>query len=72
VKEGQWVRQVIQGILSALVGMLVLVVVQMGRASLVDLRSWTILVGAAVALISFRVNLLWVVISAACFSLLIF
>jgi chromate transporter len=31
VKEGQWVRQVIQGILAALVGMLVLVVVQMGR-----------------------------------------
>ena len=72
VKEGQWVRQVIQGILAALVGMLVLVVIQMGRASLVDWQSLVILVGAAAALIRFKVNLFWVAAAAACLSLFIY
>jgi len=72
VKEGQWVRQVIQGILAALVGMLVLVTLQMGRASLVDWQSLVILVGAAAALIRFKVNLLWVAAAAACLSLFIY
>jgi chromate transporter len=72
VKEGQWVRQVIQGILAALVGMLVLVVVQMGRASLVDWKSLTILVGAVTALIPFKINLIWVVTAVACLSLFIY
>jgi chromate transporter len=56
VKEGQWVRQVIQGILAALVGMLFLVVIQMGRASLVDWQSLVILVGATAALIRFQIK----------------
>jgi chromate transporter len=72
VKEGQWVRQVIQGILAALVGMLILVTLQMGRASLVDWQSLVILVGAAAALIRFKVNLLWVAAAAACLSLFIY
>ncbi|MFA4902305.1 MAG: chromate efflux transporter [Desulfobaccales bacterium] len=72
VKETQWMRPVIQGVLCALVGMLILVVIQMGRASLVDWQSWVIMVGAAVALIAFRINLLMVVIAAACLSLLLF
>ncbi len=72
VKETSWMRPVIQGILCALVGMLILVVVQMGRASLVDWQSWGLMLGAAVALIVFRLNLLLVVIAAAALSLLIF
>ena len=72
VKETRWMRPVIQGILCALVGMLILVVFQMGRASLVDWQSWGIMVGAAAALIAFRINLLLVVIGAAGISLLIF
>jgi chromate transporter len=72
IKEVQWMRPVIQGILSALVGMLVLVTVQMGRASLTDWQSWAIMVGAVVALIGFRVNLLWVVLVAAGVSLVLF
>jgi chromate transporter len=72
VKETQWMRPVIQGVLCALVGMLILVVIQMGRASLVDWQSWVIMVGAAVALIALRMNLLMVVIAAAGLSLLIF
>ena len=72
VKESRWMRPVIQGILCALVGMLVLVVFQMGRASLVNWQSWVIMVGAAVGLIAFRVNLFLVVIAAAGISLLIF
>ena len=65
-------RPVIQGILCALVGMLILVVFQMGRASLVDWQSWGIMVGAAAALIVFRINLLLVVIGAAGISLFFF
>ena len=52
-------RPVIQGILCALVGMLILVVFQMGCASLVDWQSWVIMVGVAAALIAFRIKLLW-------------
>jgi chromate transporter len=72
VKETRWMRPVIQGILCALVGMLILVVIQMGRASLVNWQSWIIMAGSAVALIGFRINLLLVVIAAAGLSLLIF
>ncbi|MFZ5449789.1 MAG: chromate efflux transporter [Thermodesulfobacteriota bacterium] len=72
VKETRWMRPVIQGILCALVGMLVLVVFQMGRASLVDWQSWTIMLGAAMALVALRINLLSVVVAAAGLSLLIF
>ncbi len=72
VKETRWMRPVIQGILCALVGMLILVVFQMGRASLVDWQSWVIMVGAMVALIPLRVNLLWVAAAAACLSLFIY
>ena len=64
IKEGRWVRPVIQGILSALVGMLVLVTLQMGRASLVDWQSWVIMAGAGAALIAFKVNLFYVVAAA--------
>jgi chromate transporter len=72
IKEGRWMRPIIQGILAALIGMLVLVTVQMGQASLTDWQSWTIMVGAVVALIVLRVNLLWVVLPAAVVSLVIF
>jgi chromate transporter len=72
VKETRWMRPVIQGILCALVGMLILVVMQMGRASLVDWQSWVIMMGAAVALIAFRINLLVVVIAAAGLSLILY
>ena len=65
-------RLAIQGILSALVGMLVLVTLQLGRASLVALQSWAIMAGAAMALIAFRINLAWVVVMTAGLSLIIF
>jgi len=65
-------RPVIQGILCALVGMLVLVVMQMGRASLVEWQSLVIMTGAEVSLIAFRINLLLVVSAAAGLSLLLF
>ena len=72
IKEAKMMRPVIQGILSALVGMLVLVTVQMGRASLVDWKSLAILVGAVAALIPLKVNLLWVAAAVACLSLFIY
>jgi len=72
IKEGQWVRAVVQGILAALVGMLVLVTLQMGRAALVDWQSWAIMVGAVAALIGLRVDLLWVALATAGVSLVLF
>jgi chromate transporter len=72
MKEGRWMRPIIQGILSALIGMLVLVTLQMGRASLVDWQSWVIMAGAVVALIGLRVNLLWVALTTAGVSLVLF
>ncbi|MEW6657838.1 MAG: chromate efflux transporter [Thermodesulfobacteriota bacterium] len=72
VKEGRWVRPVIQGILAALLGMLVLVTVQMGLAALTDFKSLALMAAAAVALLVFEVNLLWIVAAAAATSLLLF
>jgi chromate transporter len=72
IKEGQWMRPVIQGILAALVGMLVLVTLQMGSASLTDWQSWVIMAGAVAALLAFKVNLLFVVAAAACLSLFLY
>ncbi len=69
IKEARWMRPVIQGILAALVGMLILVLLQMGRVTLQDLPSWAIMAGASLALIYFEINLIWVVAAAAGFSL---
>jgi len=72
IKEGWWVRPIIQGILAALMGMIVLVTVQMGLAALIDLKCLAMMVVASTALIVFRVNLLWIVAAAACLSILLF
>lgn len=72
VKEGRWVRHMIQGILAALVGMLVLVAVQMGLATLTDVKSLGLMIAASLALIAFRMNLLWIVAAVAGLSILIF
>ena len=72
IKEGRWARPIIQGILAALLGMLVLVTVQMGLAALTDLRSLALMAAASVALLVFQVNLLWIVAAAACISLFLF
>ena len=65
-------RHVIRGILAALVGMLVLVIIQMSQAALIDVKAWVIMAGASLALIAFKVNLLWVVAAAIAISLVIF
>ncbi len=72
IKEGRWVRPIIQGILAALVGMLVLVTLQMGSAALADLKSVALMAAASIALIGFRVNLLWIVAVVAGLSLFLF
>jgi chromate transporter len=65
-------RPVIQGILAALVGMLALVTLQMGASALTGPASLAVMAAAGVALIVFRVNLLWIVAAVTCLSLLIF
>jgi chromate transporter len=72
IKEAKVMRPVIQGILAALVGMLVLVTVQMGQAALTDLKSLALLGAASLALIVFKVSLLWIVAAAAGLSLFLF
>lgn len=69
LKEARFMRPIIQGILAALVGMLVLVLIQMGQATLHGPSSWAIMAGASLALIYFEINLIWVVAAAAGFSL---
>jgi len=72
IKEAKLMRPVIQGILAALVGMLVLVTLQMGVVTLTDLKSLALMAAASLALIVFKVNLLWIVVAAACLSLFLF
>jgi chromate transporter len=72
IKEARLMRPVIQGILAALVGMLVLVTLQMGAVTLTDLKSLALMAAASLALIVFKVNLLWIVVAAAGLSLFLF
>jgi len=69
VKESRLMRPAIQGILAALVGMLALVTVQMGRTALTDLKDLALFAGAAAALMGLKINLLWIIAAAACLSL---
>jgi chromate transporter len=71
-KAGRRMRPVIQGILAALVGMLILVTMQMGFAALTDFKTTALMAAASVALIRFRVNLLWIVAAAGALSLFLF
>jgi chromate transporter len=72
IKEARLMRHVIRGILAALVGMLVLVIIQMSQAALIDVKTWAVMAGASLALIAFKVNLLWVVAATLVFSLVNF
>ncbi len=72
IKEAKLMRPVIQGILAALVGMLVLVTLQMGAVTLTDFKSLALMVAASLALIVFKVNLLWIISAAAGLSFLLF
>ncbi len=72
VKETRWMRPAIQGILAALVGMLGLVTLQMGRAALSGLPDLILTAATAVALIVFEVNLLWIVPVVIGLSLVMF
>ena len=72
IKEAKLMRPVIQGILAALVGMLVLVTLQMGVVTLTDLKSLALMAAASLALIVFKVNLIWIVVATAGLSLFLF
>jgi len=65
-------RPVLQGILAALVGMLLLVTWQMGASALHSLPDLAILAGAVLALTVFKKDLLWVAAAVAGISLLIY
>ena len=65
-------RPVLQGILAALVGMLLLVTWQMGASALNSFPDLAVLAGAVLALTVFKVDLLWVAAAVAGISLLIY
>ena len=62
----------IQGILAALVGMQDLVTLQMGRGTFTGVPDLLLTAGAAIVLIVFEVNLVWIVLAVAGLSLFIF
>ena len=72
LKESRWLRPPLQGILAALVGMLAMVTLQLGRASIKDGKDLALLAGAATALMIFKLKLPWVAVAVAGVSLLIF
>jgi chromate transporter len=72
VKEARWMRPLIQGVLAALVGMLVLVTVQMGLGAVTGWKTLALMGGAALALVVFDLNLLMVIAAAAALSLMMF
>ncbi|MCL4502962.1 MAG: chromate efflux transporter [Deltaproteobacteria bacterium] len=72
LKESRWLRPLLQGILAALVGMLAMVTLQMGWASLKDGKDLVLLAGAAAALMICKIDLPWVAAALAGISLLIF
>jgi chromate transporter len=72
IKGLSWMRPFIQGVLSALLGMLAVVTVQMGGTALSDWRTVALMLAAAVALIGFEIHLIWVVIPSAMLSLALF
>jgi len=71
-KESRWLRPPLQGILAALLGMLAMVIWQMGQASLQDVRDLVLLAGTAAALMIFKIEMPWVAAAVAVISLLIF
>lgn len=72
LKESRWLRPPLQGILAALVGMLAVVTLQMGQASMEGGKDLALLAGTAAALMIFRLELFWVAVAVAGISLLIF
>jgi chromate transporter len=72
VKDLSRARPLLQGILAALVGMLALVTLEMGYAALTDWKDLALLGAAALALMRFRVSLIWVAAAAAGLSWVIY
>jgi len=72
VKTSRWVRPALQGILAALVAMLALVTLELGRQALTHWKDLAILAGGGAALMVCRVSLFWVAVAAAGVSLLIY
>jgi len=72
LKESRWVRPALQGILASLVGMLALVTVQMARGTVTSLPDLALMLACALALLAFKVDLLWLVPAVAAASLLLF
>ena len=67
-----WVKAFVKGILAGFIGLLVSVTVSLGGVSLVSWQTWAIFALSAIALIKFRIDPVWILLSTVLVSLLIF
>jgi chromate transporter len=72
VKSAWWMRPLIQGVLAALVGMLALATLQMALVTLTGVKTLGLMLAAAVGLMVFELNLLWIIAAVAVVSLWLF
>lgn len=60
IKQNRWIQFAIKGIMSAFTGMLLWVVISLGKAGLTHPVSWIFAVGSFILVRYFKINLLWV------------
>jgi chromate transporter len=72
VKEAAVVRPLIQGVLAALIGMLLVMLAQLGQTALADWREAALFLAAAVALLGLRLHLVWVAAAVGAASVWLF
>jgi len=60
IRQHRWIQFAIKGIMSAFTGMLLWVVISLGKVSLTHPLSWVFAVGSFILIRYFKLNLLWV------------
>ncbi len=72
IKQNRWIRFAIKGIMSAFTGMLLWVVISLGKVSLTHPLSWIFAVGAFILIRYFKLNLLWVFLTGIAVALALY
>jgi len=65
------VKVFVKGILAGFIGLLIYVTVSLGVVSLINWQTWVIFVLSAIALIRFKIDPLWIILSTIVLSLII-
>jgi len=72
IKHNRWILFAIKGIMSAFTGMLLWVVISIGKVSLTHPVSWIFAVGAFILIRYFKLNLLWVFLTGIAVALALY